>query len=83
MYNYINYVFIQNGKENMPNKSTKPEGWWNNLSMWNDFKEGNSIIFETEVNIPNHEIRVIHLLGFFTWLCIVTYFPQNLCLVDT
>jgi len=31
--------------------------------MLNDFKEGDMIVFETEVKIPNNETRVIHLLG--------------------
>ena len=31
--------------------------------MLNNFKEGDKISFETDVNIPNNEIRVIHLLA--------------------
>jgi len=31
--------------------------------MVNDFKEGEKIVFEAEVNVANNEIRVIHLLG--------------------
>jgi len=30
--------------------------------MLNDFKDGDKIVFEKEVNIQNYEIRVIHLL---------------------
>jgi len=43
--------------------------WRKNLSMWNDLKKDNKIIFKTEVNIINNEIRIIRLLRwiiFFT-----------------
>ena len=46
-------------KENALKKSTKLEAGLKNLYMLNDFKEGDKIVFEADVNIPNNEIRVI------------------------
>jgi len=60
-------------KENAPNKSTKLGAGLNNLCMLNDFKEGDKIVFEAEVNIPNNEIRVIQVESFFLHNCVYCY----------
>jgi len=60
IYNYINYIFIQNS-----NKSTKLIAGLNNFCMLNDFKESDKIDFETEDNIQNNEIWVIQNESFF------------------
>jgi len=62
IYNYINYIFIQNSEKNVTNKSKVFGAEWKNLCMLNDFKEDDKIVFEREVNIQSYEIRVIHLL---------------------
>ena len=62
IYNYINYIFIQNSEKKVKNKSKVFGAEWKNLGMLNDFKEDDKIVFEREVNIQSYEIRVIHLL---------------------
>jgi len=54
IFNYINYIFIQNSKEIVPNKSIKLRVGWKNLCMLNDFKESDKIVCEVGVNILNY-----------------------------
>ena len=54
IFNYINYIFIQNSEEIAPNKSMKLRVGWKNLCMLNNFKESNKIVCEVGVNILNY-----------------------------
>jgi len=58
IYIIIKIIFLYKiVKENVQNKSTKVGTRTKNLCMLNDFKESVKIVFETESNIPNNEIR--------------------------
>ena len=71
----------------MTNKSTKLGAGWKKLCMLNDFKDGDKIVFEKEVNIQNYEIRVIHLLEWIIFLhnCLLflTFLKKLSQFVDT
>jgi len=45
--------------------------------MLNDLKEGDKIIFEVGVNIPNYYIQTIHFLGWiFFYISVYFYLPN-------